>query len=502
MHTVRGLFGLRSAANNIKNRAIRDMKEFDPRKASRESWRRAAVSLSVAAAAVTAGHMTGLMDGADSASAHRAPVSEADLKVAQAPDLGIEIARPEATALDRYAALTQDSVGAVAGLRVERVTIQSGDTIGRVLTRFNVSADQASDAISALKTVWNPRDLKVGQEITLYLETSPIRKVSTASKDVPDLVGLTIKPSVEKTVAVSQDYEGEFQVREIMMELNREIVRAEGEIDSALYIDANEAGATDRIIANFAQLYAYTVDIQRDIRQGDKFEILYERFTDDSGQVVKTGDIIYAGLETHGKLKELYRFDDGEAVDYYDAEGLSTKRFLMKTPINGARLSSHFGRRHHPVLGYTKMHEGTDFAAPRGTPIFASGDGVIETAYRSSSYGNYIRIKHSGGWKTAYAHMQKFASGMRDGARVSQGEVIGYVGTTGRSTGPHLHYEVLKNGTPVNPMATDVPTGKSLDGEALKTFMAARDQIDIQLANAPDAAAPDAELVASNDTRG
>jgi len=498
MLDVSKLNGLRNAAETVRLRIVSEMEEFDPRKTSRDGWRRGALAVAVGAIAVTLGHASGLLGGAGAASE---PVDPAALKVAEAPRLEIDVARGEPRALKSIATLAeeiaQQTATQMAGLRVERVEIEPGDTLGRVMARYNVSTVQAAAAISALKSLWDPRDLKVGQEITLYLQTPALRRVSATPSDEAELVGLTLKPSVEKTIAVSKDPAGAYKVREIVMELQRELVKATGTIDSALYVDASGSGATDRIIANFAQIYSYSVDFQREIRKGDDFEIMFERFNDADGNLIKTGEILYASLEVGGKLKELYRFDDGEGVDYYDDNGLSVKRFLMKTPINGARLSSHFGKRRHPVLGYTKMHKGTDFAAPRGTPIFAAGDGVIDKIYRSSSYGNFIRIKHSGGWQTAYAHMQRWASGMKQGTRVRQGQVIGYVGTTGRSTGPHLHYEVLKNGVHQNPMGVRVPTGKELEGDALDAFKVERDRLDVLFAEARGALDETAPLVAS-----
>src|SRR5690606_17758381 len=216
-------------------------------------------------------------------------------------------------------------------------------------------------------------------------------------------------------------------------------------------------------------------------------EIFYEQFRAPSGELVKTGEILYAALETNGVLKQLYRFEAAEGVDYFDTEGVSIRRFLMRTPVNGARLSSRFGMRRHPIQGYNRLHKGTDFAAPRGTPIYAAGDGVIDKLYRSPSYGNYIRIRHNGTWQTAYAHMNGFASGMREGRRVQQGEIIGYVGSTGNSTGPHLHYEVLRNGQQVDSMSVNVPTGKELEGDELARFAAAMDVTRAQYAEAPTA---------------
>ena len=232
---------------------------------------------------------------------------------------------------------------------------------------------------------------------------------------------------------------------------------------------------TDRLI----RLFSWDVDFQRDIRRGDRFETLYEEVTLEKDESQVKGELVYAGLTLRGNLIDAYLFSpDGGLRTYYDSEGRSLRKFLLRTPIDGARLSSHFGKRRHPVLGYTKMHKGTDFAAPRGTPIYAGGSGRIEKAERYGGYGNYIRIRHSDTWSTAYAHMHKFAKGMRPGARVRQGQVIGYVGTTGRSTGNHLHYEVLKNGKQVNPMKMKQPPATKLAGADLKAFEKERARID------------------------
>ncbi|MEQ9447172.1 MAG: peptidoglycan DD-metalloendopeptidase family protein, partial [Rhodospirillaceae bacterium] len=227
--------------------------------------------------------------------------------------------------------------------------------------------------------------------------------------------------------------------------------------------------------ADMIRLFSYDVDFQRDIRSNDHFEIMFGQDVTNEGLVVTNGNIEYAAMTLRGETIKIYAFKHSEGeTQYYNEEGKGIRKALMRTPINGARLSSSFGRRKHPVLGYTKMHRGVDFAAPRGTPIYAAGDGVIEKRQRWSSFGNYIRIRHGDGFATAYAHMNNFAKGYAVGSRVRQGAVIGYVGTTGRSTGPHLHYEVLRNGTQVNPMQVRFPASKTLDGEELKNFQRAR----------------------------
>ncbi len=492
------------AGANESDCLFMDETDFDPRVSPRRRWREALAATASCLVVLAGGYAVGAVQSPDAASAGKTAEAEIDQQAQPArmfaalgsnirPAIPATLARPALTAspetparsLD-YAEMSDQTLDRVAGLNVERFAVKPGDTLGRLLTGAGVTTDQSAAAISALKEIWNPRELRVGQEVTLYLHTSALRKVANRP-DTPNLVGLTLKPEVDRTVAVAIDDEGAYTAREVMLELQREIVRASGEIDSALYIDAAEAGATDRIIANFANLFSYSVDIQREIQPGDDFEIMYEQFRTPSGELVKTGEILYAALETRGAMKALYRFEASEGVDYFDHDGVSIRRFLMKTPVNGARLSSRFGPRRHPIQGYTKIHKGTDFAAPRGTPIYAAGDGTIVKQYRSSSYGNYIRIKHNGTWQTAYAHMNGFASGMREGRKVRQGEIIGYVGSTGNSTGPHLHYEVLQNGNQVDSMSVKVPTGKELEGDELKRFTAAMGGIETQYAEAPSA---------------
>lgn len=476
-----------------------DESAFDPRISPRRPWREVLAAAASCALVLAGGYAVGAAKGPHAASAAQveaeaeAPAPEfefADAGDYIRPSIPATLARPALSAYPQeaeraldYTQLSDQTLGRVAGISIEQFVIQSGDTLGRLLTHAGVTTDQAAEAISALKEVWDPRNLRIGQEVTLYLHTSALRRVATRA-EAPDLVGLTLKPDTDRTVAVALDQKGEYQVREVMLELQRELVRVSGDIESSLYTDALKAGATDKVIANFANLFSYSVDIQRQIQPGDDFEILYEQFRTPDGEFVKNGEILYAALETNGALKQLYRFDAAEGADYFDAEGVSIRRFLMKTPINGARLSSRFGMRRHPIQGYNKLHKGTDFAAPRGTPIYAAGDGVVVKAYRSPSYGNYVQIRHNGEWQTAYAHMHNFASGMREGARVQQGEVIGYVGSTGNSTGPHLHYEVLHNGQAVDSMSVQVPTGKELEGDELARFMAAMDVTRTQYAEA------------------
>ena len=248
----------------------------------------------------------------------------------------------------------------------------------------------------------------------------------------------------------------------MVTKLNKQVVYKENIILSSLYKSASQKKIPANIIVEFARVYGFQVDFQRDIRKKDSFQVMYEVFIDDNKRIIETGNILFANLKLTGQDNSLYYFDKKGSEGHYDKNGRSVKKALMKTPINGARLSSRYGNRKHPILGYTKMHRGLDFAAPSGTPVFAAGDGIIEKAGWNGSYGKYIRIRHTGTYKTAYAHLSGFHKSVRIGKRVSQGKIIGYVGTTGRSTGPHLHYEVIKNNIQVNPMRIKLPAGKNI----------------------------------------
>jgi hypothetical protein len=260
--------------------------------------------------------------------------------------------------------------------------------------------------------------------------------------------------------------------------LTREVAGGRGTIDSSLFVTGQEAEVPVPVMVDMIRAFSFDVDFQREIWPSDGFELIYERYHDRAGVLAKTGDILYAALLLSGRRVELYRFTPKSGrTDYFDANGKSVRKTLMRTPIDGARITSGYGRRRHPILGYNRMHRGTDFAAPRGTPVYAAGDGVVEVAGRKGGYGKYIRIRHNGTYKTAYAHLNGYARKIRRGRRVKQGQVIGYVGSTGRSTGPHLHYEVMVNGRQVNPLKIRLPSGETLKGEDLEAFAADRAEI-------------------------
>ena len=254
------------------------------------------------------------------------------------------------------------------------------------------------------------------------------------------------------------------------------------QIKNNLYKSATDVGIEPNIIVEFARIFGFEVDFQRDIRKGDWFEIYYEKFEDDNERVRDTGKIIYASMYVNGNEINLYNFEHNNEEDYFDISGKSITKSLMKTPINGARLSSSFGMRKHPILGYNKMHRGTDFAAPSGTPIMASGSGTVTRARWCGGGGNCVKIRHNSTYETIYAHMKAFAKGIKEGKKVKQGQIIGYVGSTGMSTGPHLHYEVVVNGKKVNSQKLKLPSGKILKGDPRKDFELKRIKIDLKLA--------------------
>ena len=270
-----------------------------------------------------------------------------------------------------------------------------------------------------------------------------------------------------------------FIVKENVLKLYKKQVVIKSEIKNNLYSAAINSGIEPNIIVNFARIFGFEVDFQRDIRKGDWFEIFYERFEDDNNKVQDTGKIIFASMFVNGEEINLYNFKDDTDIGFYDINGKSIVKSLMKTPINGARLSSSFGMRKHPILGYNKMHRGTDFAAPSGTPIMASGAGKITRARWCGGGGNCVKIKHNSTYETIYAHMKSFARGIKEGKRVKQGQIIGYVGSTGMSTGPHLHYEVVVNGKKVNSQKLKLPSGKILKGKERKLFETKKIKLDV-----------------------
>ena len=348
--------------------------------------------------------------------------------------------------------------------------IQNNDSIEKILNKYDVDAKDVKNIVNDLKEK-KLSNIYTGREINIVL-----KEINNNNKVVNILYPLsnTLSIEIRKT-------ESGFKIKENIIKLNRKEVVVKNTIKNNLYSAAIEAGIEPNIIVEFARIYGFEIDFQRDIRKEDWFEIYYEKFIDDNNVVKDTGKIIYASMYVNNKEINLYNFKDKSDYGYYDLNGKSIVKSLMKTPINGARLSSSFGNRKHPILGYTKLHTGTDFAAPSGTPIMASGSGTITRSRWCGGGGNCVKIKHNSTYQTVYAHMKSFAKGIKEGRKVKQGQIIGYVGSTGMSTGPHLHYEVIVNGKKVNSQKLKLPSGKILADVARKNFEIERIKIDLKL---------------------
>ncbi len=349
--------------------------------------------------------------------------------------------------------------------------IKKNDSVEKILNQFNIRNEEVKEISLKLKqkkltNIYSGRKLKL-----IY------KKLENQTNSV---VNLLIPINNTSSIEVRKS-KNKFIVKENILQLYKKEVVVKSVIKNNLYNSAVQSGIEPNIIIEFARIFGFEVDFQRDIRNGDWFELLYEKFEDDNERVRDTGKIIYASMFVNGEEINLYSFKDKNNDDFFDIKGQSITKSLMKTPINGARLSSSYGMRKHPILGYNKMHRGTDFAAPSGTPIMASGSGTITRARWCGGGGNCVKIRHNSTYETIYAHMKSFAKGIKEGRKVKQGQIIGYVGSTGMSTGPHLHYEVVVNGKKVNSQRLKLPSGKKLKGEARKDFELKRIKIDLKL---------------------
>jgi len=349
--------------------------------------------------------------------------------------------------------------------------IKNNDTVEKILKNYKVRNEDINSISIKLKQK-KLTNIYSGRKVSLIL-----KKLNDDTYTVVNFV----YPVNNTTTVEIRSSQNNFIIKENILQLYKKEVVVKNVIKSNLYSTAINSGIEPNIIIEFARIFGFEVDFQRDIRKGDWFEILYEKFEDDNNKVRDTGKIIYASMYVNGEEINLYNFKFNKQEDYYDIKGKSITKSLMKTPINGARLSSSFGMRKHPILGYNKMHRGTDFAAPSGTPIMASGSGTITRARWCGGGGNCVKIKHNSTYETIYAHMKSFAKGIKEGRKVKQGQIIGYVGSTGLSTGPHLHYEVIVNGKKVNSQKLKLPSGKTLKGKERNKFELDRIKIDLKL---------------------
>ena len=357
--------------------------------------------------------------------------------------------------------------------------IKKGDTIQKILKRLKVQNNDIQNIINKYKKYGNPNNLLVGNKIDIITEKS-------LSSDKNTIVKFSVPITKSTTIAITKNEDNKIISNKIITKLYKRKVLSENIIKKNLYSSAMEVDINPDTIIEFARIFGFEIDFQRDIRKNDYFKIVYEKYFDENGEFIKSGSILYTHMNVNGREITLYKFGNDKSYGYFDVNGKSVEKALMKTPINGARLSSPFGMRKHPILGYNKKHLGTDFAAPMGTPIMASGSGTITRAKWCGGGGNCIKIKHNSTYETVYAHMKSFAAGMKVGKKVRQGQIIGYVGSTGMSTGPHLHYEVIVNGKKVNSQTLKLPSGKVLKDEERKQFEIHRIKTDVLIAELID----------------
>ena len=352
---------------------------------------------------------------------------------------------------------------------------KSGDTYQSIITSLKINQNEKKEILNAISGEKSLKILRTNKKFLFKFDNLLNDKITE----------FQIETDKKNIILFNRSkLDNKFFSKKVTKNFTRKTVYKETVIQDSLYSSAINLGIKPNVIVEFARLYGFQVDFQRDVWKNDSFQIIYEEFTDENNKIIDTGDIIFANLNLQNNDLQLYRYEyERNKVDFFDENGQSIKKTLMKTPINGARLSSSYGKRKHPILGYTKMHTGTDFAAPTGTPIMASGDGKVTKAGWCGGGGNCVKIKHNSKYQTVYAHMSKFGRGIKKGVRVKQGQIIGYVGSTGMSTGPHLHYEVIENGKKVNSQKLKLPSGKILKGNERKMFEIDKIKIDVLKSN-------------------
>ena len=353
--------------------------------------------------------------------------------------------------------------------------IKKGDSIQKILKKLKIKNNEIQEVIKQYKKYATSNQLLTGNKIDIIVKKNKSKKDNS-------IIKFSIPVTKSTTIAINKNELGKITSEKIITKLYKRNVFVENIIKNNLYKAALEVKINPNAIIEFARIFGFEIDFQRDLRKNDYFKILYEKYYDEDGEFIKSGSILYAHMNVNNREITLYKFGSDENYGYFDLNGKSVEKALMKTPINGARLSSSFGMRKHPILGYNKMHKGTDFAAPMGTPIMASGSGTVSLAKWCGGGGNCIKIKHNSTYETVYAHLKSFAKGIRKGKKVKQGQIIGYVGSTGMSTGPHLHYEVIVNGEKVNSQTLKLPSGKILKGDERQLYEIHRIKTDVLIA--------------------
>lgn len=380
--------------------------------------------------------------------------------------------------------------------RVENLTLtaERGESLAGMLENAGVSSEDAAAVADAIKPVYGSKKIRAGQQFKVTIgpaATDAAKPAETGAQNDGDnagrrLLSLSFSPNIDHLINVHLTAPDNYFAENVKRKLEQRYEHARVTIDSSLYQAATQAGIAPTVVVEIIHMFSYEVDFQRDVHPGDSFEVFFNHYVTDDGQQAKPGDILAASLTLGGKTHLLYRFESAEGdVEYFNAKGESAKSMLMKTPVDGARISSGFGQRLHPILGYTRMHKGIDFAVPQGTPVMAAGAGKVIFRGWAGEYGNFVVIDHGNGYSTAYGHLSRFAEGTHVGERVSQGEVVAYSGMTGLATGPHLHYEIRIHNNAVNPAGVKIASGRRLEGKELREFTAERDRIESLEASLP-----------------
>ena len=369
--------------------------------------------------------------------------------------------------------------------------VKSGDTMLKILVDIGADEQDVFSILTAMKKVFNPKSINGGDRVIIKYrvkvayDPNQTKESNNAARNIK-IDSVEISPSLEERIMVSRKSDGEYDARQIEVKLLRYVSRYFGTIKNGLFSDGVESGISPNSMMNMINLYSYDVDFQRDIRSGDKFEMLVESFYSEDGKKVKDGNVLFSSLTLQNRAIEIYMHKVEGRVEYFDSKGNSVRKSLLRTPINGARVSSGFGMRRHPILGYSKMHKGIDFAAGSGTPILAAGSGTITYFSVKGGYGNFVEIKHNADYSTGYGHASRFNKKFHVGSKVKQGDVVAYVGTTGRSTGPHLHFELIYKGQQINPSKVKATSGLKLNGKELARFEADKSEIDKYRKNIPN----------------
>jgi murein DD-endopeptidase MepM/ murein hydrolase activator NlpD len=363
------------------------------------------------------------------------------------------------------------------------IKVRNGETLEQAVRRTGVGPAEAKMVVGALSEALDVVEIDAG----LAFDAAVAEPRAAGAQ--AQLVGLTMRTSPVRMVSLSRAFDGALRLRAIEEKVIAETAVAQGEMNGSLYASAAKAGVDARITGEVVKLFGQKIDFSRDIKAGDPFRLVFDRTVTEDGRVIETGDLLYAEVSARGKRTLFYRFDradgaGGFRTEWFDEFGKNVKGFLLRTPVDGARITSAFGMRRHPILGYSKMHQGIDFGAGSGTPVYAAGDGVVVEARRWGGYGNWLRIRHAGGWETGYAHLSRYASGLKAGQTVRQGQVVAYVGSTGASTGPHLHYETWFKGQRIDPKGAKVPQGTVLAGAELAAFRVQKARVDALLREA------------------